>query len=271
VELLVVIAIIALLISILAPSLKVAQDITKQAICSTNLHSIGTGVIMYAEGSSGKLPGWTYPDTGKNILIMVSDYKLGVQSGYIPLSFVCTYRAPDSGSGNIRGTGVIDPGTGKPWPWGLSSVLLYFGQLASPNQLYCPAIVEGQLSRAAWPDPYGERYNTDHYGIHDVAIVKCSYPFNPHCENVSVWPRFTYTKLDDFPAEKVLATEPLYNTFWGASQHRTSGETSPTWNRLYVDTHVSSKASADAYKVIDQGNATDVWADFDKAMSYVEN
>lgn len=48
IELLVVIAIIALLVSILLPSLKTAQELARRAICSTQLKSMGMGHNMYA-------------------------------------------------------------------------------------------------------------------------------------------------------------------------------------------------------------------------------
>ncbi len=48
VELLVVIAIIALLVSILLPTLSRAKELAKRASCSANLHSLGRSVYMYA-------------------------------------------------------------------------------------------------------------------------------------------------------------------------------------------------------------------------------
>ena len=48
IELLVVIAIIAILISILLPSLKIARDQAKQLLCNTHLRSMGEAAGFYA-------------------------------------------------------------------------------------------------------------------------------------------------------------------------------------------------------------------------------
>src|SRR5213079_2168155 len=56
VELLVVIGIIALLISILLPSLSKAREYANTVKCSANLKSIGQGVAMYAANYHGAIP-----------------------------------------------------------------------------------------------------------------------------------------------------------------------------------------------------------------------
>ncbi|HOA73763.1 MAG TPA: prepilin-type N-terminal cleavage/methylation domain-containing protein [Phycisphaerae bacterium] len=56
IEVLVVVAIIALLISILLPSLKAARDEAKKVTCGTNLHQIGTGLTSYVTDNRGELP-----------------------------------------------------------------------------------------------------------------------------------------------------------------------------------------------------------------------
>lgn len=48
VEVLVVIAIIALLMSMLTPSLQKAREQSRQVVCGTNLHAIGQGIFIYA-------------------------------------------------------------------------------------------------------------------------------------------------------------------------------------------------------------------------------
>jgi hypothetical protein len=65
----VVVAIIALLISILLPSLQRARDSAKQLLCSTNLKTQGEAVHFYAEDNKGQivtgLLGFNDPNTGE--------------------------------------------------------------------------------------------------------------------------------------------------------------------------------------------------------------
>lgn len=56
VELLVVVAIIALLISIMLPSLRGARDEAKRVVCRNNVRSIWTGVIMYTYEFNDRVP-----------------------------------------------------------------------------------------------------------------------------------------------------------------------------------------------------------------------
>ena len=56
IELLVVVAIIALLVSILLPSLNQAKELTRRVICATNLKHIGLGLVMYAQDNNEKYP-----------------------------------------------------------------------------------------------------------------------------------------------------------------------------------------------------------------------
>ena len=64
IELLVVIAIIALLVSILLPSLQKAKALAKVAVCQSNLHSLYFGFAFYAEDHDMRLP--PCPSTGPN-------------------------------------------------------------------------------------------------------------------------------------------------------------------------------------------------------------
>jgi prepilin-type N-terminal cleavage/methylation domain-containing protein/prepilin-type processing-associated H-X9-DG protein len=56
IELLVVIAIIALLISILLPSLSRARELSKRTVCSSNLRGLGQAMYIYAQDDPGLFP-----------------------------------------------------------------------------------------------------------------------------------------------------------------------------------------------------------------------
>ena len=56
IELLVVISIIALLVSIILPSLGKAKMLAKEVACRGNLHAVGVGWVMYREDNPGFIP-----------------------------------------------------------------------------------------------------------------------------------------------------------------------------------------------------------------------
>src|SRR5689334_10115265 len=56
IELLVVIAIIAILASLLLPSLARAKEKSKRIACLSNLRQIGLSLLFYTEGSDNKMP-----------------------------------------------------------------------------------------------------------------------------------------------------------------------------------------------------------------------
>jgi prepilin-type N-terminal cleavage/methylation domain-containing protein len=66
VELLVVIAIIALLVSILLPSLKQAKEQAKTAVCVTNMKGIARAVVNYAQGYNQMVVWYRISDNSSN-------------------------------------------------------------------------------------------------------------------------------------------------------------------------------------------------------------
>ena len=55
IELLVVVAIIALLVSILIPSLHLARKITLRTVCASNLHQLHLGTVTFTHNNENKL------------------------------------------------------------------------------------------------------------------------------------------------------------------------------------------------------------------------
>ncbi len=66
IELLVVIAIIALLVSILLPSLQQAKEMAKATLCAKNLQGLGTAVSLYTADWDGHYPNTVMTGPGKD-------------------------------------------------------------------------------------------------------------------------------------------------------------------------------------------------------------
>ncbi len=101
VELLVVVAIIALLISILLPSLSRARHQARRIVCQNNLHQVGIVWQMYAQVERGAYPyqdlygfgNWTLLAKAQRDMFEKGNY--GVKGG---VGFYCPYYQPVHGS-----------------------------------------------------------------------------------------------------------------------------------------------------------------------------
>jgi len=89
IELLVVIAIIALLVSILLPSLNRARELAKRAVCKTRLKGLGTAFELYNQAEKGWMYNSDDPTTGGNLALLVHG---GYASGK---NFVCPSMSDD--------------------------------------------------------------------------------------------------------------------------------------------------------------------------------
>ena len=79
IELLVVVSIIALLVSILLPSLQKARETAKAVVCGSNQRQLGLGIMLYAQDYDDSLPpGFGYPGVDNQWLewwgIMIAPY-----------------------------------------------------------------------------------------------------------------------------------------------------------------------------------------------------
>ncbi|MFP4355991.1 MAG: type II secretion system protein [Phycisphaerae bacterium] len=74
IELLVVIAIIALLVSILLPSLSQAKDLANTTVCMANLRGLGSGVIQYAAQEADVVPPDLRSRAGWDTLLVAGEF-----------------------------------------------------------------------------------------------------------------------------------------------------------------------------------------------------
>lgn len=79
IELLVVVAIIAILVSLLMPSLSRAKELTRKTICRGNLHAIGRGWLLYFETYDHRTPQQYNPLPG--VLDSISQYCFLIWAG----------------------------------------------------------------------------------------------------------------------------------------------------------------------------------------------
>ncbi|MHC4718499.1 MAG: type II secretion system protein, partial [Planctomycetota bacterium] len=81
VELLVVVGIIALLVTILMPSLGRALELARRTICRTQLHALGRGWLLYFADHNDKLPQKHNP--GWSVCDVLARYNYGIYTGAI--------------------------------------------------------------------------------------------------------------------------------------------------------------------------------------------
>jgi prepilin-type N-terminal cleavage/methylation domain-containing protein len=204
IELLVVIGIIALLISILLPTLNKVRQQALNANCASNLRQIGQGCMSYAADYKGFLP---------------ARFREGAEDYLQPLY---TYFPQDKKASPIQRYGM--------------GLLWERKYIKTEQVFYCPG------GRAA-PDHNLDTFKKpwlSAVGSSDPNY-RTSYTYNPHFAyrtfGDSGSGRVTaYARVTKFPRTKALAADIIRTP--GTISHYSGGERTPSWNMLFIDGHV---------------------------------
>ena len=225
VELLVVIAIIALLISILAPSLGLAKKIAKNVLCMTNLNTLNKAFIMYASVNRDTL--MSYEWNGVKAECPANTWK-----SYIAFTEK-QGLAPDGYWKDRRLYGVLYcSGDIKPW-----------------QLLYCPGQENDTFVLAnQYPEPWGTTSPLwAGGGPPSGSFIGVGYMYDPHVKVGATGWEYAYSRsFTKFPTDRWLTSDLL--DMFSHMSHDYGG--SNRWNIAYADGHVVSNGSMAAYNFL---------------------
>jgi len=185
VELLVVIGIIAVLISILLPSLRTAREAATTVACSSNIRQVGLGLQMYCQNNKGRAP-WNSTLSTDNTpwqrvisISMGTKPPQGQEYPYVSPAFQCPAVMPLSSTprAHYQGTSrlfserafLTTAPTGKIPPW-----------TVVPNTYLAPPANFASLSKpsetgVAWDAPLYRVYNVNDYEAQGADIYQDDY------------------------------------------------------------------------------------------------
>ncbi len=143
IDVLVSIAVIAVLISLLLPSLAKVNETARRVVCQSNVRQIGLGLVMYADDYKGFLPPSIYMPLGASGMMPRGE-------GVRPQDMVAI-RLP-----------VLE----NPNGWDGLGMLYQHGYMSAPKVYYCPSHMgENHFSKYAptWNETHGEIYANYHF------------------------------------------------------------------------------------------------------------
>ena len=241
VELLVVIAIIALLISILAPTLRAVKDLAKSAYCKTTLNALNKSALVYAEVNKGYLMVYRHVyETSTEPVPNAGDFiKAPPQTSKLCQSFVDPYN---------QATGLLTP---------VGYGLVYADGILGPADLfYCPAQEATKYRLADYPKKWGSAKGPD------SQYIRAGYMWNPWVWDWAGPPNDRLATYEDdlilqiHPNDRCLTADLIYDM--ESTAHKTG--TGAVWNLCYVDGHVEPFESKLIYQFfLVAGKAGEQW------------
>ncbi|MGC4030916.1 MAG: prepilin-type N-terminal cleavage/methylation domain-containing protein [Tepidisphaeraceae bacterium] len=238
VELLVVIGIIALLISILLPSLNRAREQAKMVQCLSNLRQFAIGLRLYADANRG--------------MLVEPQLKAVTVSG---VSVIGSQAYPQTGTTTINTGTTYDPA---------KTVLYHIGRLWQQKYLtngragYCPSNYDAPFFGwnavgDKWPAATGT----------GATSVRSDYMYQP------VWRYMTdpnlnrihYRRFADVPANRMLAADIARSQAY--TSHKNRG-VNPAWNVVFPDGHAVTVVSKELWATMktesEYTNSASDWA-----------
>ena len=219
VELLVVIGIIALLLSILLPTMNRARQSAFTLVCASNQRQLAAATAGYANDQNGWLPVYR-PELPAAEANLVNDPIL---------TYRVAYADPAEGADAVRPAN--------------HGVLFARGYADAAGVFYCPLQQADVWRQTAYDEPWLSRGLPGLSNGTEVAdgewLVRSSYHYNPHGAAVTVPGVLNATRRIYEKAVRFPAIEPLYmDLLLGAAYPTQAHDRDSLWNLAFIDGHV---------------------------------